>query len=214
MEAQKIELVFILDRSGSMGGLENDTIGGFNAFIQRQRTEAGEVTLSTLLFDNQIEVLHDRMSLNALSPLTEKDYSVRGSTALLDAMGYGIQKIIQVQRMSKVKHKADKVLFVITTDGMENASREYSVEQIRQLIETQERDHHWEFVFLGANIDALATARSFGIKDHNAVQYHNDAHGIDLNFKNITNKMSAIKNNASASDAWKKEIEEDFKKRK
>lgn len=157
------ELVFILDKSGSMGGLEQDTIGGHNSLLKQQKAVVGEARITTVLFDNNYELLHDRIDLRAVSPITEKEYSVGGSTALLDAIGRTIQKIGNVQKNTAEDYRAEKVMFVIITDGAENSSCEYSADRVRQLIERQKARYNWEFVFLGANIDAVATAGRFGM---------------------------------------------------
>lgn len=213
MENQKTELVFILDRSGSMGGLESDTVGGFNAFIEKQKKLHGEVTVTTVLFDNQIEFLHDRMDMRAMSPISEEDYSVRGSTALYDAIGTSIHKIINVQKMSKAEYKASKVIFVITTDGMENASQHYSAYDIKSLISYQEKKYNWEFIFLGANIDAITTAQTFGIRKSRAAQFHNDKEGINVNYKNLDELVCMLRSDKAVDETWKKDIEDDFKSR-
>lgn len=208
------ELVFILDRSGSMAGMESDTIGGFNAFLKEQQQSQDPAKLTTILFDQNIEVLHDRMDLAAISHLNDHDYKVRGSTALLDAIGFGIHKIIQVQRSSKPEHQADKVIFMITTDGMENASRRFTQTEIKTLIDRQTSDYHWEFIFLGANIDAVEVASHYGIDADHAVQYRNDKEGIDLNYRNLSKFASDIRSNQNFDKTWKKEIEDDFEERK
>lgn len=212
MENLKTELVFVLDRSGSMGGLESDTIGGFNSFVEKQKQEAGEVTITTLLFDHQIEILHDRLAIQAIAPLTEKEYNVRGSTALLDAVGYGIEKISTVQSMSSDAFKAKKVIFVITTDGMENASRKYNTRDIKRLIEMHKKEDQWEFIFLGANIDAIGTAAQYGIDEDHAVQFRNNSEGIHINYGSLGKMVSDAKKGKAFDKSWKKDIEEDFEK--
>lgn len=182
MNTNRTELVFILDRSGSMSGLESDTIGGYNAMLEKQKKEAGEATVTTVLFDDQYELLHDRIDLKGIAPITDREYYVRGCTALLDAIGKTIQKIANVQKHTSSENRADKVLFVITTDGMENASREYTYDKIRALVERQKQEYGWEFLFLGANIDAISTARRFGIGADRAVNYHADSQGTRLNY--------------------------------
>ena len=183
MKNNQTEIVFILDRSGSMGGLESDTIGGFNAMLDKQQAEPGTCRITTVLFDGQYEILHDRLDIKAVSPITEREYFVRGSTALLDAIGKTIHKISNAQRQSKPEYRADKVLFIITTDGMENASREYNYDIVKTQIEKQKSKYCWEFVFLGANIDAVTTASRFGIDRRHAQNFHNDSHGIELNYR-------------------------------
>ena len=214
MKTNRTELVFILDRSGSMSGLESDTIGGYNAMLEKQKKEAGEATVTTVLFDDQYELLHDRIDLKGIAPITDREYYVRGCTALLDAIGRTIQKIANVQRHTAPGQRAEKVLFVITTDGMENASREYTYEKVRQLVERQKREFGWEFLFLGANIDAIRTARRFGIGADRAVNYHADSRGTQLNYQVVSETVSCMRAGAPIAANWKERIEEDFKKRK
>ena len=211
------ELVFILDRSGSMRGLETDTIGGFNAMIDRQRREEGEVNVTTVLFDDRYDLIHDRFPLAAVGPLTEKDYYVRGCTALMDAIGISIQKLVNVQRHLPEDQRAEKVIFVITTDGMENASREYSQRQIRSMIRQEKEKYGWEFIFLGANIDAVAEAKKYGIDEDRSVQFHNDSVGVRTNYRVVGETVSLMRQAPKTSEigaGWKEEIEEDFKSRK
>jgi hypothetical protein len=212
----RTELVFILDRSGSMSGLEADTIGGYNAMLKRQKEQEGEVTVTTVLFDDQYELLHDRIPLTDLDPITEREYYVRGCTALLDAMGMTIRKIENVQNHIKPEKRADKVLFVITTDGMENASRRFRVEDVRRMVERTKEAHGWEYLFLGANIDAIATAGRFGISEDRAVDYHADEEGTLLNFRVVSDVISRFRapSCAPVGREWKAPIEADFKNRK
>ena len=211
----RTELVFVLDRSGSMSGLEADTIGGFNAMLQKQKAQPGEVTVTTVLFDDRYELLHDRMEIRAIAPVTDREYYVRGCTALLDAMGRTIDKIANVQRRSAPEHRADKVLFVITTDGMENASREYSYQRIRAMVERQKAEFGWDFLFLGANIDAIATARRFGIREDRAVNYHADHEGTRLNYQVVSDAITHVRTcSAPMAANWKADIEKDYKNRK
>ncbi|MEH6958101.1 vWA domain-containing protein, partial [Neobacillus drentensis] len=177
MKRNLTELVFILDKSGSMAGLEADTIGGYNAMLKKQQKAEGEAVVTTALFDHDYELLHDRINIRGISPITEKDYEVGGTTALLDAIGFTIQKIINVQKRTSEEERAEKVLFVITTDGMENASREFTTDKIKKLVQHQKDTYGWEFLFLGANIDAIATAARFGIGEDFAVEYHADHEG-------------------------------------
>lgn len=207
MKKDLIELVFILDRSGSMSGLESDTIGGYNAMLEKQKKEPGEAIITTVLFDDKYELLHDRINLKGIKSITDKEYFVRGSTALLDAVGRTINKIGNAQ-----KHTAH-VMFVITTDGMENASREFSFEKVRQMIEHQKSKYGWEFIFLGANIDAIATAERFGISKERATNYNADSEGTLLNYEVISETVSCIRANRKISENWKERIDEDFKKR-
>lgn len=206
----KTELVLILDRSGSMRGLEADTIGGCNAMLDKQKKEPGEVRVTTVLFDDRIDVLHDRLDLAAVAPLTEREYDVRGCTALLDAVGFAVQKIANVQKRSAPGQRADKVIFVITTDGYENASREYSYEQVKRMVEEEKEKYGWEFLFLGANIDAVSAAGRFGIAPDRAVNYHADSAGIRLNYEVVSDTVCAVRAGAPVCANWKAEIARDF----
>lgn len=214
MRENLTELVFILDRSGSMVGLESDTIGGFNAMLKEQQIGDGEAIITTVLFDDHIEILHDRLNIKGVAPITEKEYYVRGTTALLDAVGSSIKKIINVQRHTHDSEKAGKVLFIITTDGYENASREYTYDKIRSMIEYQKSKYGWEFIFLGANIDAIAEAEKFGIGRDRAAQFHNDNQGVELNYRTVSRATMSFRGRKSIPDDWKKDIDEDFKERK
>jgi uncharacterized protein YegL len=207
------ELVFILDRSGSMGGLESDTIGGFNATLAKQQAEDGECRVTTVLFDNEYEVLHDRLDLKAIAPITDKDYYVRGNTALLDAIGKAIHKIREVQKHTAGEYSADKVLFVITTDGMENASREYRYEDIKKLIEHQKSKHNWEFVFLGANIDSAEVAESIGIDANRAHDYRADGKGVRAVFDTVSEISTAYRSGAGILKDWARNLASDSEKR-
>ena len=207
------ELVFILDRSGSMGGLEADTIGGFNAMIEKQKKESGEAYVSTVLFDNTSEVIHDRLCLSAVPELTEEQYFVRGCTALLDAVGGAIHHIGNVHKYIRKEDVPDKTLFVITTDGMENASRKYTYEKVRKMIERQKEQYGWEFLFLGANIDAAREAKRFGISADRAANYHCDEEGTALNYEVISEAVSRVHCCAPLTADWKARIDEDFEKR-
>ena len=214
MKMNRTELVFILDRSGSMSGLESDTIGGYNAMLEKQKKEAGEATVTTVLFDDKYELLHDRIDLKGIAPITDREYYVRGCTALLDAIGKTIQKIANVQKRTSPENRADKVLFVITTDGMENASREYTYDKIRALVERQKQEYGWEFLFLGANIDAISTARRFGIGADRAVNYHADSQGTRLNYEVVSETVSCMRAGEPIAADWKRKIEKDFNGRK
>ena len=214
MKKDLTELVFILDRSGSMSGLEGDTIGGYNAMLEKQKKEQGEAVITTVLFDDKYELLHDRINLKGIQPITEKEYYVRGTTALLDAVGRTISKIVNVQKHTAEDERAENVMFVITTDGMENASREYSYEKVRRMIEHQKSKHGWEFIFLGANIDAVDTAERFGIGQDRAVNYNADSDGTLLNYEVISETVSCLRADRKISKDWKDRIEEDFRKRK
>ena len=216
MKTNLTELVFILDRSGSMGGLESDTIGGFNSMLTKQQAEPGECRITTVLFDDKYEVLHDRIDIKAVSPITDKEYFVRGSTALLDAVGKTINKIVGVQKRTAKEYAADKVLFVITTDGMENASREFCYDMIKSMIERQKDKYNWEFIFLGANIDAVEVADRFGIAKNRAQNFHNDSEGIALNYSVVSEAMTTFRAapvGMKLNDNWSAEIQADFKRR-
>lgn len=213
MKKDLTELVFILDRSGSMSGLESDTIGGYNAMLEKQKKGPGEAIITTVLFDDRYELLHDRINLRGIAPITDKEYFVRGSTALLDAIGRTINKIGNVQKHTADEERAEHVMFVITTDGMENASREFSYEKVRQMIEHQKSKYGWEFIFLGANIDAIGTAERFGISKDRAANFNADSEGTLLNYEVISEAVSCIRANRKISEKWKERIDEDFKKR-
>jgi len=207
------ELVFILDRSGSMSGLESDTIGGYNGLLEKQKQEEGEAVITTVLFDDHVELLHDRINLRGVAPITEKEYYVRGTTALLDAVGKTISKIGNAQKHTAEEERAEWVLFVITTDGMENASREYSLKLVREMIERQKTRYGWEFLFLGANIDAAETAESFGIHRDMAVNYNPDGEGTRLNYQVLSDVVTTYRDGATIHENWKATIEKDHKKR-
>ena len=213
MKKDLTELVFILDRSGSMSGLESDTIGGYNAMLEKQKKEPGEAVITTVLFDDRYELLHDRINLKGIAPITEKEYFVRGSTAFLDAVGRTINKIGNAQKYTTEYERAEHVLFVITTDGMENASREFSDEKVRKMIEHQKNKYGWEFIFLGANIDAIAAAERFGIGEDRATNYNADSEGTLLNYEVISETVSCLRASRPISENWKERIDEDFKKR-
>jgi len=207
------ELVFILDRSGSMSGLEKDTIGGFNSMIERQRKEAGEVVISTVLFDSESTVIHDRLPLDKVPKLTEEEYFTRGCTALLDAVGGAIHHIGNIHKYARKEDVPQKTMFVITTDGYENASRNYDYETVRKMIERQKEKYGWEFLFFGANIDAAAEAKRFGIHASRSVNYKSDEQGTALNYEVINDAVHSIRSCFSISPDWKARIDEDVKKR-
>ena len=215
MRKNLTELVFILDRSGSMSGLEADTIGGFNSMIAKQKKEEGEAYVSTVLFDDKCEVLHDRVPMEQVPKMTDKEYFVGGSTALLDAVGGAVKHIANVHRYAREEDRPEKTLFVITTDGMENASRYYSYDKVKQLIERQKEKYGWEFLFLGANIDAVSTASHFGITADRAVDYHSDSQGTQLNYRVVGDAISYIRTKSTKLKSdWKIKIEEDYRSRK
>ena len=213
MKKNLTELVFILDRSGSMQGLEGDTIGGFNAMLEKQKKEPGEAFVSTVLFDDQAEVLHDRVEIGEVQAITEKEYYVRGCTALLDAIGGAIHHIGNIHKYARAEDVPEHTLFVITTDGMENASRRYSVHRVRGLIRRQTAQSGGEFLFLGANIDAVETAGHLGIAPDRAVNYHCDSQGTRLNYEVVGQAVAAVRCSAPLNEHWKDAIEEDFRKR-
>jgi len=206
-----VELVFILDRSGSMGGLESDTIGGYNSMLSKQKKEkTGKVSVTTVLFDDQYELLYNQVPIEKVSPMTEEEYYVRGSTALLDAIG---KTVMQVKANQDKKEIKDKVLFVIITDGMENASREYRVEQVKKLIDERKEKNNWEFLFLGANIDAIGAAKDLGIDSSRAVRFKSDKKGTAKNYEVLNEAIKEIRGGYQLNNSWKNEIEEDVKNR-
>ena len=208
------ELVFILDRSGSMAGLEKDTIGGFNSMLEKQRKEPGNAVVSTVLFDNQAEVIHDRGALADVPDLTDREYYVRGCTALLDAVGGAIYHIGNVHKYARREDVPEKTLFIITTDGMENASRRYTYEKVRRMIEHEKEKYGWEFLFLGANIDAAVEAKRFGIDESMAANYHCDEEGTALNYEVISEAITSVRACAAPLSAdWKKKIDADYRRR-
>lgn len=214
MKKNLTEIVFILDRSGSMSGLEADTIGGFNSMIEKQKKEEGEALISTVLFDNFSEVIHDRVSIGRVEPMTDKEYYVRGCTALLDAIGGAIHHIGNIHKYAREEDVPEHTLFVITTDGMENASRRYDSETVKNMIERQKAKYGWEFLFLGANIDAVETASRFGIGADRAVNYHADSEGTKLNYEVVSEAICAVRCSAPLTNEWKRRIDEDYEGRK
>ncbi len=207
-----IELVFILDRSGSMSGLEKDTIGGFNGMIEKQKKEEGKAFVTTILFDDKIETLHDRLDLQKIEPLTDKDYYVRGSTALLDAVGTSINHISQIHKYARPEDVPAHTMFLITTDGMENASREFNYKKIKSMIE-EKKELGWEFIFIGANIDAVTTGAKLGISADRSVDYLADKAGTSVLFHAMSESVSEMRSGKKLSNMWRKSIDEDKKKR-
>ena len=215
------EIVFILYRSGSMAGLEPDTIGGYNSMIEKQKNEEGEALISTVLFDNETEVLHDRVPIGKIEPITEKEYFVRGSTALLDAVGGAIHHIANIHKYAREEDVPEKTLFIITTDGMENSSREYSYDKVKKMVEKRKEKDHWEFIFMGANIDAVSVANKFGVDRSRAVRYECDGAGTALNYKVMSKMVSCARACGSAaemeaafdSDEMLSDIRKDYEKR-
>ena len=212
MKKDLTELVLILDRSGSMAGLEGDTIGGFNAMIEKQKRAPGEALVSTVLFSDRSTVVHDRVNVQTVAPMTERQYCVGGCTALLDAIGDAIHHIANVHKYIREEDVPEHTLFVITTDGMENASRRYGADRVREMIARQQA-RGWEFMFLGANIDAVETARHFGIGEERAVSYCSDAAGTRLNYEVIGDAVTHMRANAKLPRNWKKRIEKDMQSR-
>lgn len=207
------ELVFILDRSGSMAGLEKDTIGGFNAMVEKQKKQDGDVKLSTVLFNQESVVVHDRADIRTVEPMTEQTYTVGGCTALLDAIGNAIHHIGNVHKYAREEDRPAHTLFVITTDGMENASRRYSSEEIKKKIERQKEKYGWEFIFLGANIDAVETARTIGIREDRAVDYCCDSEGTQLNYEVLSETVGALRRGKGIRSNWGERIRKDHQSR-
>ena len=215
MKKNLTEIVFILDRSGSMAGLEQDTIGGFNGMIQKQKAEPGEAYVSTVLFDHEATVIHDRVNIQAIQPMTNKDYYVRGSTALLDAVGSAIHHIGNVHKYAREEDRPEKTLFVITTDGMENASHRYDYAKVKSMIQRQKEKYGWDFLFLGANIDAAREAARFGISEDRAANYHADTQGTDVIYRSVNEAICQVRQSAKPlSSNWKKNVEADYLMRK
>lgn len=216
MNHNMTELVFILDKSGSMHGLEKDTIGGYNSMLEKQKAEEGSAHVTTVLFDTHVELLHDRLPLGCVKPLTEKEYCVGGKTALLDAVGTTIQRINEIQNAEPEESRAGKVIFVITTDGFENASRKFTYPILKNLIESQQKELGWEFMFLGANMDAVSEAGKLGIQPDRAASFMNDSIGISTNYASVSMAVSAMRaapKGKRIDSNWKEKIVEDFKKR-
>ena len=213
MRKNLTEIVFILDRSGSMSGLEGDTIGGFNAMIEKQRLEPGEAVVSTVLFDTHSDVIHDRLGLDRIPRLPDREYCVRGCTALLDAIGGAIHHIGNIHKYAREEDRPEKTLFVITTDGMENASRRYSYERVREMITHQKEKYGWEFLFLGANIDAAREAARFGIDADRAADYHADTQGTAVIYEAMSDGVYSVRASRPVEAGWKKKIDADFRKR-
>lgn len=208
------ELVFIIDRSGSMGGLESDTIGGFNSLVEKQKKQDGKCYVTTVLFDNLIETIHDRKELADIRKLTDKDYYVRGCTALIDAIGTSVKHIANIHKYARAEDVPEHTMFVIITDGMENASREFSSDEVKKMIETHKKNDGWEFLFIGANIDAVETAKGFGIDEECSVDYRADKRGTSVVYNAMEKAVGCIRASKPLSRSWSKEIKEDFKNRK
>ena len=213
MKKNLTELVFILDRSGSMAGLEKDTIGGFNAMIEKQKQEPGRALVSTVLFDNECEVIHDRVDIQKIAPMTGEEYYVRGCTALLDAVGGAIHHIGNVHKYAREEDRPEKTLFVITTDGMENASCKYSYDRVKMMIRRQQEKYGWEFIFLGANIDAAREAARFGISEERAANYHADSLGTAVIYEAMSEVVCNVRTDRPVRKDWKRNIDADYQKR-
>ena len=214
MKKNLTELVFILDRSGSMFGLEEDTVGGFNAMLEKQRSEEGEALVSTVLFSSGSEVIHDRADIRHVAPMTMAQYTVGGSTALLDAIGDAIHHIGNVHKYAREEDRPGHTLFVIMTDGMENASRCYTAGRVREMIEHRKAEYGWEFLFPGANIDAVKTASHVGIGADRAANYHSDHQGTALNYRVVSDAISDVRGSRPLDGGWKQRIDEDYERRK
>ena len=213
MKKNLTEIIFILDRSGSMQGLEKDTIGGFNSLIEKQKKIEGDALITTVLFANESKVIHDRIDVKDVKPMTENNYITGGCTALLDAIGNAIHHISNIHKYARKEDVPEHTLFVITTDGMENASRTYTYPKVKKLIENQKEKHGWEFMFLGANIDAVNVASYMGIDENRAVNFNCDSEGTDLNYEVLNDAIGVLRECSYVSADWKKRIDKDFKKR-
>ena len=214
MKKNLTEMVFILDKSGSMAGLEADTIGGFNSMIERQKKEPGEAVVSTVLFSNESAVIHDRVDIRKIEPLNDRQYYVGGCTALIDAIGCAIHHIGNVHKYAREEDRPEHTIFIITTDGMENASHRYSSDEVKKMVKRQREKYGWEFLFLGANIDAVETAGKYGIEANRAVRFHNDRKGVKLNYETVSRTVGCMRMNAAVADNWKADIEADYASRK
>lgn len=214
MKKDLTELVFILDRSGSMSGLESDTIGGFNSLIEKQKKLGGECIVSTVLFDDVCEVLHDRVSLDKIGKMTDEEYTTRGSTALIDAIGGAIHHIGNIHKYAREEDVPEHTMFIITTDGMENSSHIYSADKVRQMVERQKEKYGWEFLFIGANIDSVETAKSFGIGKERAVNYRADKKGTCVLYDAVGAAVRSMRVESCVSEKWSEEIANDYNNRK
>lgn len=213
MKKNLTELVFVLDRSGSMSGLERDTIGGFNAMIEKQKKQEGECIVSTVLFNNDSQVIHDRVPLDKIEPMTERDYYVSGGTALIDAIGGAIHHIGNVHKYARKEDVPENTIFIITTDGYENASYRYSSDKVKRMIEHEKEKYGWEFLFIGANIDAVETAKRYGIDQDRAVNYHADAQGTDIVYATVSQAVCNVRMNKCMAENWSEDIDNDYKNR-
>jgi len=214
MKENLTELVFILDESGSMSNLVSDTIGGFNSMIEKQKSEDGECLVSAVLFNHNQKVLYDRIAISEIPKITDREYRPSGNTALIDAMGGAIHHIGNVHKYSREEDRPEHTIFIITTDGMENASCHYKSDQVRYMVERQKDKYGWEFLFLGANIDAVETARSYGIDESRTTRYHNDPKGVAVNYCVMEEAVHTVRSGKRLDRSWKKKAEEDFETRK
>lgn len=207
MNKNLTEIVFILDRSGSMAHLEEDTIGGYNSFLKKQKNEEGEACVTTILFDDAYEIIHDNADIKKVNPLTDKEYYARGTTALFDAIGKTINHVKNRHKFAPENQIPSKTLVVIITDGYENASCEYNIRDVKAIIETQKEKHNWEFIFLGANIDAISAAGHIGIAPDFAATYQADKMGTQMNFDAVDCVVSSVRAARHISKQWKSSIE-------
>ncbi len=214
MNKNLTEIVFILDRSGSMAGLEDDTIGGFNAMVEKQKKEPGEALLSAVVFSDDSEVIYDRTDIRKVEPMTDRQYRVGGCTALLDAIGGAVRHIANVHKYAREEDRPGRTIFVITTDGMENASRRYSYSDVQKLVQHEQEKYGWEFLFLGANMDAITEAKRFGFRADRAVRYHSDTAGTSLNYEVLSKTISAVRGGSAIAEDWSAPIAADYQKRR
>ena len=214
MKNNATELVFIIDKSGSMAGLERDTVGGFNAMIEKQKKESGKCYVSTVLFNGETEVLHDRKKLEEIQPMTLEDYCVNGCTALIDALGGAISHIGNIHKYARAEDVPEKTMFVITTDGYENASRKYSAKKVKEMVERQKTKYGWEFLFIGANIDAVETAKNFSIAPDRAVNYNADEQGTKVVYEAVAEAVCAVRESRPLQASWSEKINRDYNARK
>ena len=208
------ELVFIIDRSGSMSGFEGDTIGGFNSILEKQKKEDGKCYVTTVLFSTSYELLHDRIDINEINPMTENDYRVGGCTALIDAMGRTIQHIAKIHHYSRPEDVPEKTLFVITTDGYENSSRNYSSDEVKRMVEHEKEKYGWEFLFLGADIDAVETAGRLGIENRRTANYRKDHRGNESMYESVNAAITMKRHHACIDDSWKDAVDNDYMNRR
>lgn len=213
MRKELTEIVFILDKSGSMSGLEKDTIGGYNSMIEKQKKEDGEVIVSTVLFDEKMKVLYERFFLDQMKPMTKEDYIASGFTALLDAMGEAIYHIATIHKYAREEERPEKTLFIIITDGQENASKKYNYHQVKKMVENQKKKYGWEFIFLGANIDAVGEAAKFGIGTERAVNYKSDYRGTEMNYQVMSDTISHYRKKGIIVPEFLHKIKDDCEKR-